>query len=371
MQLKIIQINFEMAEIIKIGRNHNKKLLTNPQDPTVSKLHLQLFIDDNYNVFISDLKSANGTYVNNNLITEPRLLEESDMLSAGNCIVKWADYIDSLKNLDTKIEDEISDVPDNDSNSEPITIEDESKSWWKNDDEYINGEEFIIRFLVGICLSCVVIGLYLCAVTAYKRASSLKYATSPIYTIVGFIFVPLVVIAITQNIPELMIANVIFLANLWFRSGKKPTVLEKKLNSEIDLKKSENIINNDSWTRNDMLAFYASLAELAGVDGIDPNEESIIASYISAIGFNPTNNQEFEVFRSEAIKISKGDRYKILNSFSNSKKQLLSDAIKHVILADENISEDELLAKGLIEIMADLPKSNFNQEDYDYFKNIK
>ena len=38
-----------MAEIIKIGRNHDsKKLLTNPQDPTVSKLHLQLFIDDDY-----------------------------------------------------------------------------------------------------------------------------------------------------------------------------------------------------------------------------------------------------------------------------------------------------------------------------------
>ena len=117
--------------------------------------------------------------------------------------------------------------------------------------------------------------------------------------------------------------------------------------------------------------FYATLSELAGADGIDPNEESIIASYLSAIGFNPKDNYEFEDFRAEAAKILKDDRYKILNSFSNTKKQLLADAIKHVILADEKISEDEMLAKGLIEIMADLPKSNFDKEDYDYFKNIK
>ena len=360
-----------MAEIIKIGRNsNNKKLLTNPKDPTVSKLHLQLFIDDDYNVFVSDLKSASGTYVNNNKLTGSTLLEEGDMLSAGNCIVKWAQYIDSLKNLETKIEDDDSDVADNDSNSEQITFEDESKSWWKNDDEYISGEEFIIRFLVAICLCVVGVGLYLCAITAYKRANSLKYEYSPIYTIFGFIFVPLIFIAINQNLPGLMIINVFFLANLWFRSGKKPTVLENKLNSEINLKKSENIENNDDWSRDDRLAFYASLSELAGVDGVDPKEESIIASYLSAIGFNPENNQEFEIFRNEAFKISKDDRYKILKTFSNSKKQLLADAIKHLILADEKITEEELLAKGLIEILADLPKSNFNKEDEEYFKNL-
>ena len=48
-----------MAEILKIGRVHNKELLTNPKDPTVSKLHLQLFIDDDYNVFVTDLNSSN------------------------------------------------------------------------------------------------------------------------------------------------------------------------------------------------------------------------------------------------------------------------------------------------------------------------
>ena len=361
-----------MAEIIKIGRHHNnKKLLTNPQDPTVSKTHLQLFIDDDYNVFATDLKSANGTYVNNNIITEPELLEEGDMLSAGNCIVKWGDYIDSLKNLETKIDDDDLDIVDDNSNSELITIEDESKSWWKNDDEYISGEEFIIRFLVGCVIFITGFGLYLCALSTYKRASSLKYETAPVYTIFGILFIPLIFLAVTKNLPFLMIVNVIFLTNLWFRNGKKPTVLENKLSSEIDLKKSENIVNNDSWSRNDRLAFYTSLVELAGVDGIDSNEESIIASYMSAIGFNPSNNQEFELFRIEALKTSKDDRYKILKSYSNSKKQLLADAIKHVILADERITEEELLAKGLIEIMADLPKSNFNQEDYDYFKNVK
>lgn len=359
-----------MSEIIKIGRYHNsKKLLTDPKDPTVSKLHLQLFIDDDYNVFVTDLNSANGTYVNHNLIKEPKLLEEGDMLSAGNCIVKWAEYIDSLKNLETKIDDSIDEVPNIDPVEIPLKVEDESTSWWKNDDEYISGEEFIKRFFVGCLLSIIGAGLYLCAVTAQKRASSLKYDTAPIYSIFGFLFAPLCVIAIMQNLPALTIINVIFLTNLWFRSGKKPTVLDKKLNSEIDLKKSENIVSNDNWTRDDRLAFYATLSELAGADGVDPKEESIIASYLSAIGFNPKDNYEFEDFRREAIKISKDDRYEIIKSFNNSKKQLLADAIKFVIMADEKISEEELLAKGLIEIMADLPKSNLDEKDLKFIKN--
>ena len=78
---------------------------------------------------------------------------------------------------------------------------------------------------------------------------------------------------------------------------------------------------------------------------------------------------EFEDFRVEAVKILKDDRYKIISSFSKSKKQLLADAMKHVIMADEKISEEELLAKGLIEIMADLPKSNLDEKDMKFIKN--
>ena len=116
--------------------------------------------------------------------------------------------------------------------------------------------------------------------------------------------------AITVPQPVLLIIDLIFITLLWFRDGKRPSVLEKNLNKEIDLKKSENIVNNDSWTRDDKLAFYATLSELAGVDGIDEKEESIIVSYMTAIGFNPTNNHEFEILE-EMLRISKDDRYKI------------------------------------------------------------
>mgnify|MGYP001272345331 CR=1 FL=1 len=372
-----------MAELIKIGRKHNnKELLTNPNDPTVSKVHLQLFIDDDYNVFVTDLNSANGTYVNHNKLTGPMLLEEGDILSAGNCIVKWAEYIDSLKNLETKVEEDVEDDFINNDISEVNNPDNTTIGWWnQNDDEYINGWQFLLRMLIGFSTSIILVGLYLSAVSSSKRAKSVQSSYTQFFTTSSFLVSFLIFVLFWRYFCYNVSFDTIFVFILAFLispivylcvvDGKKPTILEKKLSREIDLKKSDNIVSNDDWSSAEIMAFYATLVEIAGSDGIHPNEESIIGSYLSAIGFNPNDNIEFDNFRNDALKIKKNDRYEILKSFSISKKELLSDAIKHVILADGEISEDEYLAKGLIEILANLPKSKINQKEMEFFDNLK
>ena len=103
------------------------------------------------------------------------------MLSAGNCIVKWAKYIDSLKNLETKIDDDIDE--DIQKDDEPITVKDEQYDLFKLDDEYIDGGVFIKRFLIGAIIP--IFGWYVCASTSFKRANSLEFSTPSFYAFIG------------------------------------------------------------------------------------------------------------------------------------------------------------------------------------------
>ena len=45
-----------------IGRNNKNEIILN--DSEISNFHAQLIVDDDFNVFINDLSSQNGTFVN-------------------------------------------------------------------------------------------------------------------------------------------------------------------------------------------------------------------------------------------------------------------------------------------------------------------
>ena len=62
-------------------------------DPSVSRNHCQIFEDDNGNVFLTDLKSTNGTFVNGNKISNPVILKKYDIVKAGNSLVNWKQYL--------------------------------------------------------------------------------------------------------------------------------------------------------------------------------------------------------------------------------------------------------------------------------------
>ena len=92
-----------------------------------------------------------------------------------------------------------------------------SYSWWKFDDEYISGTQYLGRSIIGVFLSLILVGFYLQAVTAYKRSKSLgnTKSTNTFFGIWGALS-PIIGFS-----PAAMI-NIIPHWYLWFSSGKNP-----------------------------------------------------------------------------------------------------------------------------------------------------
>ena len=92
-----------------------------------------------------------------------------------------------------------------------------SFSWWKFDDEYITGSQYLGRSLIGYFLSIIIVGLYLQAVTAYKRSKSLGNTKST-YTFFGIWGALSPIIGVTPA----AIINIIPHWYLWFSNGRNP-----------------------------------------------------------------------------------------------------------------------------------------------------
>jgi len=92
--------------MFRIGRaalgNNNMPNEIQIDHPTVSRSHLSVFINDDNEVFITDLDSANGTYVNGNRISGDYQLKAGDILKLGMAPpIKWTRWL----------EEEISEIP--------------------------------------------------------------------------------------------------------------------------------------------------------------------------------------------------------------------------------------------------------------------
>ena len=81
-------------QIIKIGKNNTNDIYKDfINDITVSNEHCQIFVDDDGNKFLTDLNSTNGTFVNNNKISDPVMLSKFDIVRAGNSLVNWKEFL--------------------------------------------------------------------------------------------------------------------------------------------------------------------------------------------------------------------------------------------------------------------------------------
>ena len=83
----------------KIGKDSKNDVIIK-NDPTVSRVHLSVFIDDEKNIFVTDLGSTNGTYVNGVRIEESVKLENLDVLRIGNSLVDWPRFLADNDNLE-------------------------------------------------------------------------------------------------------------------------------------------------------------------------------------------------------------------------------------------------------------------------------
>lgn len=80
---------------ITIGRDSSCDLIIDHD--SISRKHAELFIDEDTNVFITDLHSKNGTYVNNSRIYDSRQIVFGDKILIGNKIeVDWLQYAPQL-----------------------------------------------------------------------------------------------------------------------------------------------------------------------------------------------------------------------------------------------------------------------------------
>lgn len=79
--------------LIKVGTGEDNDVVIN--DPTISKYHLEIFVDVEGNVFLTDLQSKFGTKVNGNLINDSVELNPFDEVTIGNDIpFNWKKHVE-------------------------------------------------------------------------------------------------------------------------------------------------------------------------------------------------------------------------------------------------------------------------------------
>lgn len=86
---------------ITIGKDKSNQIVISGDD-TTSRFHATLTQDSNNNIFVNDLNSTNGTYVNGIRVYKQHSLEYLDILTVGNSKVNWASYFNALNNDHSK-----------------------------------------------------------------------------------------------------------------------------------------------------------------------------------------------------------------------------------------------------------------------------
>ncbi len=91
-------------KLLKIGRTEGNDLVIK-DDTTISRNHAEIFQDDEGNIFLTDLNSSNGTFVNGNKLEDSIILKKKDIVKIGNTVIDWKVYFS--KNKAQKIKDKV------------------------------------------------------------------------------------------------------------------------------------------------------------------------------------------------------------------------------------------------------------------------
>ncbi|MBI2252755.1 MAG: FHA domain-containing protein [Armatimonadetes bacterium] len=79
-------LDFNFEKNIKIGRDKNNDFIL-PLDKFISRNHAQIKVKDG-KYYIEDLKSANGTFINEKQISEETMLSEGEIFKLGQTALR-------------------------------------------------------------------------------------------------------------------------------------------------------------------------------------------------------------------------------------------------------------------------------------------
>ena len=77
--------SYDLTDEVTVGRASGCQV--NLSDPTVSQLHARIFRRDN-RIYIEDLGSSNGTYVNRKKVSSPVALRRGDRIAVGSTVLE-------------------------------------------------------------------------------------------------------------------------------------------------------------------------------------------------------------------------------------------------------------------------------------------
>ena len=172
-------------KLIKIGRSSENDIVIG-EDSNVSRNHAEIFEDDEGRIFLTDLDSANGTFINGKKLKRSELLKKNDIVKIGKTVLPWRNYIiadykispsehkpiNKIKmetnNENTNLEAKIMENP-NHKEKKGFTYK-----YLQFNDEYISGNQYFGRSFLSFLLCFFLIGFYMLSVSAYKRAKSLQ-----------------------------------------------------------------------------------------------------------------------------------------------------------------------------------------------------
>lgn len=208
-------------KLVKIGRSDENDIVLK-NDLNISRNHCEIFQDDEGNIFLTDLESANGCFVNGKKVNGSLLLNTNDIVKLGTTVLPWKDYIDSKIDLEeiktpTKNNNSKIDLEEIDFKQEPSKKEESGfvYKYLSYNDEYITGNQFFLRGMLSLFLTIFLVGLYMYSVAAYKRAKSLGNSDSAcnIWAVWGFL---VVILAFT---PIAFFTNTLPYWYLWWSNG--------------------------------------------------------------------------------------------------------------------------------------------------------
>jgi len=132
---------------LKIGTSSNNELVL--EEVGIDPHHLELFCDEYGNVFITDLKSTNGTFVNDQALDGFKLLVAGDKVRFGKTyIFDWENLILSPNSVAKQVDV----VASLESEKIPTAIPTETPIVNYQDSSKINKELFIVYGVIFVLL---------------------------------------------------------------------------------------------------------------------------------------------------------------------------------------------------------------------------